>query len=696
MLTRLPIVRAGLLFRALLLGALVPQGFAAPAESLVLTQAMQVLRLSVEEAKQKVPVRLRGVVITGRDLPDGMAVVHDDSGSVFVLGAPAMARALTHTNLVELRGVADPGEFARRVVATEVWVLGRGEIPPAKRVTYDELLTGQLDSQWVELQGCLRSCIYLAEAMPSRRGGMEAELATGGGRLVVEVFDRAVSPNWVDGMLCLRGLCFHKFNQKRQFYQMYLVVPEGEPVLLERPPAPLPELPTNRVDNLLQFSPAASFAHRVRVQGTVTYQHPSAFLYLNDGERGLLVRTAVNALARVGDKVSVVGFPAQGDYSPILEDASFEVLGHDGPLPVPIRIQTLADAFQHDAELITGRAGLIGSLRQEDGWVLSMQMDNAVFMASLLRSGQSQAEPKLELGSELAFTGICSVIMGPLMPRNPLHAPQSFRLLLRSADDLKVIRPPPWWTRQRILITATIVVLFLTACVALILLFARTRLQRQQMGRRAAEAEFSAILKERNRMAREIHDTLAQDLSGISAQLEVARKKLPSGSEGALTHLDLAHATARNSLQEARRSIWNMRSQVLEDSDLGTALPNLLEREARAAGVEYQADVYGEARSLPSAIENDVLRIGQEAIHNAIRHAKPKTIKLSLGFGAQTVTLSVRDDGCGFNVDDTRFIRKTRFGLKGMRERALLHGGQLDIRSAPGQGTSLTLVIPLV
>jgi signal transduction histidine kinase len=665
------------------------------ADSLVLTQAVQVLKLSVEEAKSKIPVRLRGVVLTGRDLSAGTAVIGDDTGSIYIYGSPSFASSLLRTNLVEVEGVSDAGEFARRVAVTKVRVLGQGQIPSPRRVAYGELLMGQLDSQWVEVEGCLRSCVYLPEAMPSQLGGMEAELATGGGRLAVEIFDHAANPAWVDGMLVVRGVCFHKFNQKRQFYQMYLCVPEGEPVLLKSPPLALTSLPTNRVENLLQFPIAASFVHRVRVVGVATYQHPGEFFYLYDGERGLLVRTSQEGSLKVGDQVSVAGFPAQGDYSPVLEDASYSILSRNHPLPAPVLIKSPGDTFQHDAELITGRAKLVGFLRQGDGWIYSMQLDNAVFTAQLLKSSDTPIEPKFEIGSELSFTGICSVVLGSLMPKNPLHTPQSFRLLLRSPSDLRLIQPPPWWTAQRILVASTIVVSLLTACVAVIILFSRTRLQRQREARRQAEAEFAAILKERNRMAREIHDTLAQDISGISAQLEVARKKLPSGCDAALNHIDLAHQTARNSLQEARRTIWNIRSQVLEGRDVGTALAELLHNEANAAGIAHEAIFRGETRSLTFSIENDLLRIGQEAIHNATRHAKPKNIKLEMTFTDAAVTFVLRDDGCGFDPEDTSFVRKSHFGLKGMKERAAQNGGELTIHSAPGKGTEILVKLPL-
>lgn len=196
-------------------------------------------------------------------------------------------------------------------------------------------------------------------------------------------------------------------------------------------------------------------------------------------------------------------------------------------------------------------------------------------------------------------------------------------------------------------------------------------------------------------MAREIHDTLAQNLTGISAQLEVARDELPIGSEVAAARLNRVQAAARSSLQEVRRSIFNMRSQALEGRDLGAALSALLEQETQGTGIRHSAVIRGVVRPLPSAVENDLLRISQEAIHNSIRHAQPASIALELAFEDQQVALTVRDDGCGFDPEGTKFNGQTRFGLKGMRERAQECGGRLTVRSAPGQGTEIAISVSL-
>ena len=668
----------------------------AAADSLVLTQAVQVLKLSGDGARAKVPVRLRGVVISGRDLPDGQAVINDGSGSVYVFCDPplvaSLAPALVRTNLVEIQGVSDPGEYAPRVVLTGARVLGKGQIPPPRHVAYDEMLMGRLDSQWVEVEGRLRSCVSLPETMPSRRSGMDVELATGGGRLAIEAFSHAVNPAWVDGILLVRGICFHKFNQSRQFYQMYLCVPEGEPVVLKAPPAELANLPNKRVSNLLQFPIAGEVGHRVRVNGTVTYLHPGDFFYLHDGERGLFVRTRDDKSVAVGDEVSVAGFPAPGDYSPILEDATFAVLSHGKAPPPTIAVHSPADALQHDAELITGRAKLLGALRQDNGWSFSLQMDNAVFIAWLQQTRESSVGLDFEAGSELGFTGVCSVVMGPLMPRRLVHTPQSFRLLLRSPRDLRLIAPPPWWTPQRILIAATIVVSLLTTCIALIILFARSRLLRQREGRRAAEAEFAAVFKERNRMARDLHDTLAQGLGAISMHLEIVKEQRDHASEKAAKHLDIAHQTARQSLAEARNSIWDMRAHILESATLAEALQNILRQFTEDTETQGLFAVTGDARRLATSIENNLLRTGQEAISNGMKHARAKTIRLELDYRPDKVTLTVRDDGIGF--DPAHLPAGKHFGLLGLRERTVQAGGTLEVMSAPGRGTEVKVCIP--
>jgi signal transduction histidine kinase len=208
-----------------------------------------------------------------------------------------------------------------------------------------------------------------------------------------------------------------------------------------------------------------------------------------------------------------------------------------------------------------------------------------------------------------------------------------------------------------------------------------------------AEAEFTAILTERNRMAREIHDTLSQNLGAIAVQLELARVHADGLSAPVRQHLGAAHKLARAALAEARDSIWNMRSQVLERCDLGEALEGILRQMTEGTGVTPRMRIDGERRRLPPVVENNLLRIGQEAITNASRHAKPTRIDVVLEFARRTVRLTVRDDGIGFDPAAPPAGERRSFGLVGIRERAELLGGTVEIQSARGQGASVGVTV---
>jgi signal transduction histidine kinase len=213
---------------------------------------------------------------------------------------------------------------------------------------------------------------------------------------------------------------------------------------------------------------------------------------------------------------------------------------------------------------------------------------------------------------------------------------------------------------------------------------------------RRMETQFSAVLAERNRLAREIHDTLAQGFAGISVQLELVARVLSVSTEKAQTHLDQARILVRNSLAEARRSVWDLRSQALESGSLPTALAETARQLTSGTPIQAQVQVNGAYRELPTQIENNLLRIGQEAITNAVKHSGAQHLRIELKFAARRVRLSVRDDGRGFSDGQTKpSATGGHFGLVGMRERAAQISGKLSVESAPGEGTEISVDVPV-
>jgi signal transduction histidine kinase/ligand-binding sensor domain-containing protein len=232
----------------------------------------------------------------------------------------------------------------------------------------------------------------------------------------------------------------------------------------------------------------------------------------------------------------------------------------------------------------------------------------------------------------------------------------------------------------------------LALVVATIVLLLRRRLN-------LAQREFRAVLGERSRIAREIHDTLAQGYVGISVQLEVLAELLRQRKlDDAGKHLDQTREYVREGLADARQSIWALRTQDADE----TTLPVKLRRIAEGAGdsvLSSNFSLFGAYRPLPAETERELLRIAQEAVHNVKKHAGASQLWVELGYGPGTVALEVRDNGqgtalAGAKVSEPGHFGPGHFGLTGMRERAMAIGGELEVESAPGIGTSVRLRAP--
>jgi signal transduction histidine kinase/ligand-binding sensor domain-containing protein len=203
------------------------------------------------------------------------------------------------------------------------------------------------------------------------------------------------------------------------------------------------------------------------------------------------------------------------------------------------------------------------------------------------------------------------------------------------------------------------------------------------------EARFSAVLGERNRIAREIHDTLAQGFVAVSLQLEVLARKLENTPEGVKELVKQTREMVQNSLNEARRSIWELRSQGSDAVDLRERLAKAAMEIAERAGVKVQYRVLGAYRGLPENIEGELLKIGQEALNNVVRHANAKLVKVDLAYEEKKIHLTIADDGVGFEGAINSTGPEGHFGLRGMRERAAHIGAELNVTSRLGQGTRI-------
>lgn len=375
---------------------------------------------------------------------------------------------------------------------------------------------------------------------------------------------------------------------------------------------------------------------------------------------------------KVGDQVEVSGLAHPSDFSSSLQNAKVRVLWEGTPIPAMTVSASQAATGAFDATFIEVE-GRLRSKSYGPNNTLIFSFDNGPqsFGAIMNRGRGDYLFSKLKPNSLLRMRGVA--ISDPVYTKNLTP----FVVLLRSADDIDVLAGPPWWSAGHLIIVA-IVLLGL----ALAANFFYNRAERWRL---------RAVLDERERLAHEMHDTLAQSFAGIGFQLEAIRSGVPGDMSMTHQQLNLASDLVRHSHEEARRSIATLRPESLEGGDVLTSLRACAHRMVEGGSVEVHVTSSGDARTIPIRISDTLYRIGQEAIANAVRHAHPSAITISLEHGKNRVALIIADDGSGFTPSGELH----GFGVSGMRKRAASIAARLEINSAPGRGTRIQVVTPL-
>ncbi len=410
---------------------------------------------------------------------------------------------------------------------------------------------------------------------------------------------------------------------------------------------------------------------RVSVRGVITRTGRESFL--QDATGGVLVHFAEPMRIKVGDELEVTGIPVPTPYSADLNDASARLLWAGTP-PPPVAI-TVGQAARgdFDSQFVELEAR-VDRIQRRSGDLLSLSMstNQQEFVAILQSAHGGFIPPHLEAHSMLRLRGICS--MDPALTRDAVP----FALLLRSAEDIEQLAGPPWWTPQ-LLFRDFLILLSLSLLTALIVFRVRNNRTR-------------AIQRERDYIAHEIHDTLAQSFAGVGFQLQAVRSGIPPDAAQLNAHVDVAINMVRHSHQEARRSIAALKTRGSADLSVGTELMQSLQRMVGEGPMRISLTIQGAPRSLPMRINNTLLRVGQEAGANAISHSGASTLLLRLIYLDQAVMLETEDNGRGF---DTGNVTNPGLGLTGMATRAQKLHGTLKITSLPEGGTTVSVLLPL-
>jgi signal transduction histidine kinase len=208
---------------------------------------------------------------------------------------------------------------------------------------------------------------------------------------------------------------------------------------------------------------------------------------------------------------------------------------------------------------------------------------------------------------------------------------------------------------------------------------------------RIAHWRLQGVLEERQRLAHEMHDTLAQSFAGIGFQLQAIRNRLNEADPAVLQQLDLASDLVRHSHEEARRSIATLRPEALESEDILAALDHCARRMVEGGTVQVVAEREGDQRSIPLRVADTLYRIGQEAVANAVRHAQPTVLTIRLKYSRNLACLQIEDNGTGFVTENSL----SGFGIRGMRRRAQTISAEFHVESKIAEGTRIQIVAPL-
>ena len=416
-------------------------------DSPALITISQVRSLGLERASRFIPVKLHGTVtaLSGyrnsfflQDRTAGISVDRTDKADVHV------------GDVVEVTGTSGSGLFAPIVLASSVLVEGHASPPPATRVTFGDLFGGAQDSQWIEVEGVVHSA-KIEDLFGRDILALNLEIGGGSVRVLLQDFAGMDSSRLIDSTLRVRGVCSTSFNQRRQFVGLGMFVPDRRDIDVVQPAAEPFSGPALPVRAVLQFGQGR---HRVKVTGISTYQIPGRALYLQDGEDGIRIQSSSMESVPPGKIVEALGFPVMGDYSPILEDSIFRVVG-DAALVKPFMISAQDVIAQgktfnrvaHDQQLVQLQGKVVESHIQGAWRVWAMRHDNVGFEAFLpLSSSSSSSElESLGTGSVLLLTGIITVHADA--ERNPV----SFSILMKFPADIVVLTHASWWTRPRVL-----------------------------------------------------------------------------------------------------------------------------------------------------------------------------------------------------------------------------------------------------
>lgn len=673
-----------MLIRLLLLSMLVASAIWAEEP---LSRVAAIRELSAKQASQSLPVSVEAVV-TFYDEHYNLFITDAQDG-IFVSYPEALIEHHRPQlgDLVRIDGVTHAGDFLPVIVARSVRLLALKQPITYRRTSAEEMLVPAMECQPVELEAIVKS----TSTSPHFSHSLLTLDVQAQGWDFKAVFRRdvpatAAQRDIVEKKVLIRGVAASSFNDQRQLTGRLIWVDGMDSITVLDQPTETTTTPLLSLDQLLRIdSPARQ---RVRIQGVITHVAFGRGIYLRGEGGSMRVLTAQFPELRVGDRVEAEGYPMMSPFRPSLTAVRVAklVLPSEQPQPLPLNPAAPRKSREQD-ELVALEAEVAQSETNHSGLVLSCRAEGINFQATLA-SPEPTSEPILP-EMRLRLAGICEVLSDH--PQAISQNASGFRLNLRNANDITILERPSWWTRSRVFNAFGIVALVSLIIVAWAITLNRTvAMQTLQIREQAA---LHATREERERIARDLHDTLEQELMGVTLVLDDTAAKLDTAPEKVVTQLELARRLLRRAREESRSTIRDLRNISLEMRGLGLSMEEMLRPVAEAAGVALSLKIEAEPYGLRGTQEHQIMLIAREAANNAFRHAQASKVEITLKYDHSCFQIVITDNGIGFDSGKIGPIGD-HFGLRGMKERAERCRGTFCICSTPQLGTTLTVTMP--
>ncbi|MCW1924079.1 histidine kinase [Luteolibacter arcticus] len=623
-------------------------------------------------------------VVTWVDGGTGLGFyIQDPSGGLLVTREQGPGPKIAER--VRVRGMLARGDFAPVIGRAEYQGLGPAALPYVVRASGGGLLNGSFNGERVETDGWIRS----AEMTDATT--MIGLLDSGASRISFRISNvKTLNPEkLIAAKAWVRGVAspVRSRGTIRQLVEVQLLVNGEEDFRSEQRETASPwELPTTPLRNAFQYHPGQTRGERLHVRGKVIHVADGVG-WLHDGDAGLAIRGKEARNLKPGEQIQAVGFRDLESFLPVLSDV---VIRPDSGPAITLQAKDMP-AWQlqnglHHADFVAVSGHLLDRIETPAAGggrhlVLALQSPRGVFTAEL--NTTSDTKP-IEPGSLLRVAGIC------LVQTDAAGDPVGFKMALPDPASITVLEPAPYFTVRRMLILLSVML-----GVLLLAALAGFFLARRNASLRAEVRERQAVASERGRLARDLHDTLEQGLTGIQLQIHGIGLSLKEAPPQTRDRLAAMRQMVQHCHTEVRQSIWDLRAEALEHFDLGEALHRMAQSHFLGSGIRVEFKQQRGGGHIPGLIGDNLLRIGQEAMTNVLKHSQAGMIGIDLTVASGSVTLTISDDGRGLADRSPENKGGAHFGLVGMDERAERIGGRLSIGNRPGGGALVRIEVPL-